>query len=128
MKARLPGRLDPRRRRRTQTPPGVAPSPEPPLAPEPPLDPVRIEAARDRLRRETPPVTDEGVREVAIRGDMIRLGQLLKLAGVVDSGGELKALLAHAQVSVNGELDARRGRQLHRGDVVRIAGDELRVV
>jgi ribosome-associated protein len=67
------------------------------------------------------------VREVAIRGDMIRLGQLLKLAGVVDSGGELKALLAEVEVLVNGEPDARRGRQLHHGDVVRVAGDELRV-
>jgi ribosome-associated protein len=67
-------------------------------------------------------------RDVAIRGDMIRLGQLLKLADVVDSGGELKALLAEAEVLVNGEPENRRGRQLHPGDVVRVAGDELRVV
>jgi ribosome-associated protein len=67
------------------------------------------------------------VRDVAIRGDMIRLGQLLKLAGVVDSGGELKALLAESDVLVNGELEDRRGRQLHRGDVVRVGGEELRV-
>ena len=53
------------------------------------------------------------MRDVAIRGDMIRLGQLLKLAGVVDSGGELKALLADTDVLVNGELEDRRGRQLH---------------
>jgi ribosome-associated protein len=68
------------------------------------------------------------VRDVAISGDMIRLGQLLKLAGVVDSGGELKALLAETDVLVNGELEDRRGRQLHGGDVVTVAGDELRVV
>jgi ribosome-associated protein len=68
------------------------------------------------------------VRDVAIRGDMIRLGQLLKLAGVVDTGGELKALLAEVEVLVNGEPDKRRGRQLHDGDVVRVAGEELRVV
>jgi ribosome-associated protein len=68
------------------------------------------------------------VRDVAIRGDMIRLGQLLKLAGVVDSGGELKALLAEVEVLVNGEPDNRRGRQLHDGDVIRVAGEELRVV
>ena len=67
------------------------------------------------------------MRDVAIRGDMIRLGQLLKLAGVVDSGGQLKALLADTDVLVNGELEDRRGRQLHRGDVVRVADDELRV-
>ena len=67
------------------------------------------------------------MRDVAIRGDMIRLGQLLKLADVVDSGGELKALLAEVEVLVNGEPDNRRGRQLHDGDVVRVAGEELRV-
>ena len=65
--------------------------------------------------------------DVAIRGDMIRLGQLLKLAGVVDTGGELKALLADTDVLVNGELEDRRGRQLHRGDVVRVLDEELRV-
>jgi ribosome-associated protein len=68
------------------------------------------------------------MRDVAIRGDMIRLGQLLKLADVVDSGGELKVLLAGTEVLVNGEPDARRGRQLHPGDVVAVAGDERRVV
>jgi ribosome-associated protein len=68
------------------------------------------------------------VRDVAIRGDMIRLGQLLKLAGVVDTGGELKALLAETDVLVNGELEDRRGRQLHDGDEVTVAGDVLRIV
>jgi len=68
------------------------------------------------------------MRDVAIRGGMIRLGQLLKLAGVVDTGGELKVLLAETDVLVNGELEDRRGRQLHDGDVVTVAGDELRVV
>jgi ribosome-associated protein len=67
------------------------------------------------------------VRDVAIRGDMIRLGQLLKLAGVVGSGGELKALLADTDVLVNGELEDRRGRQLHRGDVVKVLDEQLRV-
>ena len=67
-------------------------------------------------------------REVAIRGDTIRLGQLLKLAGVVGAGGELKAFLAVEAVLVNGEPDARRGRQLHPGDVVTVGGEELRLV
>jgi ribosome-associated protein len=67
------------------------------------------------------------MRDVAIRGDMIRLGQLLKLADVVDSGGELKALLAGTEVLVNGEPEARRGRQLAVGDVVEVDGERLRV-
>jgi ribosome-associated protein len=58
---------------------------------------------------------------------MIRLGQLLKLAGVIDSGAEVKAFLSTAQVWVNGERDQRRGRQLHPGDIVRVADHELRL-
>ena len=63
-----------------------------------------------------------------IRGDVIRLGQLLKLAGVVPAGGEAKALLAAEGVQVNGEPERRRGRQLQRGDVVEVRGEALRVV
>lgn len=67
------------------------------------------------------------MRDVAIRGDMIRLGQLLKLADLASGGGDVKALLAEG-VTVNGDREDRRGRQLHPGDVVRAAGEELRVV
>jgi len=67
-------------------------------------------------------------REVPIRGEMIRLGNLLKLAGVVDSGGEAKAFLASTEVLVNGEPDNRRGRQLHPGDEVRAGEAWLRLV
>jgi ribosome-associated protein len=67
-------------------------------------------------------------REIAIRGDTIRLGQLLKLAGVVDSGSDVKALLATEPLLVNGQREARRGRQLRGGDVVRVGEHELRVL
>ena len=66
-------------------------------------------------------------REISIREETIRLGQLLKLAGIVDSGSEVKALLAVEPAWVNGEREARRGRQLRRGDTVRIGEDELRI-
>ena len=56
---------------------------------------------------------------------MIRLGQFLKLADVVGGGGEVKALLAEGNVRVNGEPEARRGRQLHPGDVVRLGEAQL---
>lgn len=59
---------------------------------------------------------------------MIRLGQLLKLAGAAEGGAEAKALIADGQVAVNSETELRRGRQLHVGDVVRVGADELRVV
>jgi ribosome-associated protein len=68
------------------------------------------------------------VREVQIRGETIRLGQLLKVAGIADSGGEAKALIADGRVSVNGEVETRRGRQLHAGDELAAAGQELRLV
>lgn len=67
------------------------------------------------------------MREVPIRDDMIRLGQLLKLAGLVDSGAEAKELLADRAVSVNGEVEERRGRQLRRGDVVQAGDEQVRV-
>ena len=57
----------------------------------------------------------------------IRLGQLLKLAGVAESGGDARALIADGAVRVNGEPEVRRGRQLRRGDVVAVGGEQLRV-
>jgi ribosome-associated protein len=67
------------------------------------------------------------MRDVPIRDDMIRLGQFLKLAGVIESGGEAKSVIAAGEVAVNGEAELRRGRQLHHGDVVEIGGERLRV-
>jgi ribosome-associated protein len=65
------------------------------------------------------------LQQLAIRGETIRLGQLLKLAGIVDSGSEVKMLLAELPVLVNGELESRRGRQLHPGDRVQVGEHEL---
>ncbi|MHB8658695.1 MAG: RNA-binding S4 domain-containing protein [Solirubrobacteraceae bacterium] len=64
---------------------------------------------------------------VMIRGETIRLGQLLKLAGVIDSGAQVKDLLSRTTVLVNGEPEHRRGRQLHPGDIVEVGDQELRV-
>ena len=66
-------------------------------------------------------------QDVPIRGEMIRLGQLLKLAGVAGTGGEARALLAEARVRVNGDLETRRGRQLEPGDSVTVGDLDLRV-
>lgn len=68
------------------------------------------------------------MREVSIKNDVIRLGQLLKLADLVEAGGDVKALLAEGAVTVNGEVEVRRGRQLVRGDTVSSDGVDLRVV
>jgi ribosome-associated protein len=65
--------------------------------------------------------------DVPVR-DAIRLGQFLKLANLVESGGEAKPLVADGAVSVNGEVETRRGRQLAPGDVVSVGGQAARVV
>lgn len=67
------------------------------------------------------------MREVEIRGETIRLGQLLKLADLVDSGADAKALLQEGAVTVNGEPEERRGRQLRRGDLVAAGGETVRI-
>jgi ribosome-associated protein len=67
------------------------------------------------------------LREVQIRDETIRLGQLLKLVGAIESGSEAKAFLAVESVWVNEELEVRRGRQLRAGDTVRVGEQHLRV-
>jgi ribosome-associated protein len=66
--------------------------------------------------------------DVPIREETIRLGQLLKLAGLAESGSDARALVQSGDVTVNGEVDTRRGRQLRRGDVVAVGGESVRVV
>ena len=69
---------------------------------------------------------DRAVRTIEIRPgeDTIRLGQLLKLADAVETGAQVKDVLEAGDVRVNGEPEERRGRQLHRGDVVSVTGQE----
>ena len=68
------------------------------------------------------PVTEVPIREIGIR-----LGQFLKLAGAVDSGADVKGLLADGAVTVNDQPESRRGRQLVRGDEIAFAGQRWRV-
>ena len=67
-------------------------------------------------------------RDVEIRGDTIRLGQVLKLAGIAASGGEARVLVEDGRVTVNGEVERRRGRQLRPGDEVAVDAEALRIV
>lgn len=64
-------------------------------------------------------------RPVEIRDEVIRLGQLLQLAGIVDSGSDAKLILQGGEVLVNGEPEERRGRQLRPGDVVEAFGEAV---
>lgn len=65
--------------------------------------------------------------DVPISDDSIRLGQFLKLANLVESGADAKEILAEGLVTVNGEEETRRGRQLAIGDIVDVDGEAARV-
>lgn len=65
--------------------------------------------------------------DIIIRDSMIRLGQLLKLANLVEDGVEAADLIKNGLVKVNGEIDERRGRQLHDGDTVTVNGRTVRI-
>jgi ribosome-associated protein len=67
------------------------------------------------------------VRDLPVRGESIRLGQALKLSGLAESGGEARALVEDGAVTVNAEVETRRGRQLRHGDVVAVGDEALRI-
>jgi ribosome-associated protein len=67
------------------------------------------------------------IEDISIGGEGIRLGQFLKFAGLLDSGGNVKEAIADGYVTVNGEVDRRRGRQLQVGDIVTFEGRRVRV-
>lgn len=64
---------------------------------------------------------------VNIKDEYIKLGQLLKLAGLVDSGVDAKIVVQDGLVKVNGEVDTRRGRKVVSGDVVEYQGNQVKV-
>ena len=70
--------------------------------------------AADPLPRPEPPPE----QQIEVQGDYITLGQLLKVAGVISTGGEAKLYLADIAVMVNGEPEQRRGRKLRGGDLI----------
>jgi len=71
---------------------------------------------------------DVPVRDVPVRDEMIRLGQFLKLADLAGTGADAKTLISSGGVTVNGEPETRRGRQLAKGDVVATWSGAARVV
>jgi ribosome-associated protein len=56
---------------------------------------------------------------------IIKLDQFLKLAQIVESGGQAKVLIQSGQVKVNNEVETRRGRKLHPGDTVEVDGEQM---
>lgn len=65
---------------------------------------------------------------IRIKDEYIRLGQALKLAGMVGSGVEAKVVIKNGEVTVNGKAELQRGKKLHDGDVVSYNGETMRVV
>lgn len=66
--------------------------------------------------------------EIKIRDEFIKLGQALKLAGVVEDGVEAKYAIQDGVVQVNGEVDQRRGRKVYEGDVITFEDQEIKVI
>lgn len=66
--------------------------------------------------------------ELKLRDDFIKLGQALKAAGLVDSGVDAKIVIQDGEVSVNGEVETRRGKKLYPGDVVEFDGETIEIV
>ena len=66
--------------------------------------------------------------EIKIRDEFIKLGQALKLAGVVEDGVEAKYAIQDGLVQVNGEVDQRRGCKVYEGDVITFEDQEIKVI
>ena len=66
--------------------------------------------------------------EIKIRDEFIKLGQALKLAGVLEDGVEAKYAIQDGLVQVNGEVDQRRGRKVYEGDVITFEDQEIKVI
>ena len=64
---------------------------------------------------------------IKLREEFIKLGQALKAAGLVESEVEAKEVIQEGLVTVNGEVDTRRGRKLYAGDQVVFDGEEIKI-
>ena len=67
------------------------------------------------------------MEQIKLKGEFIKLGQALKAANLVDSGGEAKAVIQDGLVRVNGEADTRRGKKLVAGDLAEYNGKTVKI-
>ena len=68
------------------------------------------------------------MQEITIKSDTILLAQFLKWANITSSGGEAKQVIQDGLVTVNGEVETRRGKQLRSGDIVVVGGEAYTIV
>ncbi len=66
--------------------------------------------------------------EISIRDEYIKLGQLLKLAGLTGSGLESKVEIVNGNVKLNGNVEIQRGKKVFKGDIVEYKGNMIKVV
>lgn len=64
---------------------------------------------------------------ITIRDDFIKLGQAMKLGGMVGSGVDAKFVIQDGQVQVNGQVETQRGKKLHEGDVITFNGESIQI-
>ena len=67
------------------------------------------------------------MNQIKIKDEYIKLGQALKLSGMVGSGVEAKIVILDGQVLVNGEVELQRGNKLHPGDIISFNGEEAQI-
>ncbi|MBP6682219.1 MAG: RNA-binding S4 domain-containing protein [Halioglobus sp.] len=67
------------------------------------------------------------MREVVITHEPVELYKILKFESLVDSGGQAKTVIADGLVLVNGAVETRKRRKILSGDVIRFAGEELKI-
>lgn len=68
------------------------------------------------------------MKEIKIYTEYVTLGQFLKLADIIQTGGEAKFFLSENRIIINGEEDNRRGRKLRDGDIVEVLGKNYKIV
>jgi len=68
------------------------------------------------------------MKTIKIKDEFIKLGQALKLAGLVDSGVEAKIVINEGEVKVNGQVETQRGKKLHNDDIFEYNGTEVKVI
>lgn len=68
------------------------------------------------------------MESVKIKDEFIKLGQVLKLAGFVESGVDAKFVIQDGLVKVNGSIDTQRGKKIYPGDVIEFENKQIKVV
>lgn len=68
------------------------------------------------------------MEQIKLREEYIKLGQALKVAGLVGSGADAKSEILDGSVKVNGQVEIQRGKKLHDGDIVEYDGQQIKII